>query len=275
MLPLGLLALGTVIGEARAQSCTTINALPYAITQPGTYCLAADQLTTLASGAAVTIQSDNVALDLGGRVIENVAGSSNTAIGISMPQDHVHVSVANGVVRGFDTGIRLGRQAAGLVDVNGVHVDRCLRIGISVVGHDSTIRSNFVSSTGGSTALPDAPATGIGCSGSGWRIFDNDVVNTFGGGGIGAVYGISINSFVNSTSDAIVERNRITNTATTPASYGIVTLNVSTSLVLANRIENTKFGIVYYQPATGKFRDNVTLNVGLVSSGGIDAGGNT
>jgi hypothetical protein len=95
---------------ADADSCTAITAVPFTISKAGNYCLTVDIATpsTFTSGDAITINSDNVIIDLDGHNLGNLpAGTGTTAIGISA-LDHNNITIFNGTVRGFNRGIRLG-----------------------------------------------------------------------------------------------------------------------------------------------------------------------
>ena len=277
LFPLALVALAALAGQARAQSCTAISVVPYTIAQPGTYCLAGNQTTAMAGGAAITILADNVVLDLGGYAIDNLAaGPSTGATAISMTQNHFNVTVKNGVLRGFDIGVRLGQQFARSCVVEGMRLDHCYRYPIWLYGYDSTVRGNFVSNTGGSTAFPNSSIAGISCIGDGLRILSNDVTNTLPPGS-GAAYGIAVNSTVGAATEVLVEGNRISNVANPmpQQTYGIILQNTSTALVIGNRLVGATFGIYYSAGAVGKFRDNVTFNIAQPFLGGTNAGGNT
>jgi hypothetical protein len=275
LLPLALLALFLVSDSARAQDCTPIDSLPYTITQPGTYCLTGNQSTSFASGAAITIQTDNVVLDLGAYMIDNTSVFSTTAIGVSMPADHTNVTVRGGMIRGFDAGINLGAKNARAMVVEGVRLDRCYRNAIVLDGHESTVRHNFISTTGGSNAFPNSIVIAISVNGSGLRILDNDVVNTIGGDGNGATIAILVNNWINATTDIVVEGNRITNQTVRVSSSGITVSNSSTALVIGNRITAVAVGVSFTGGAQGKYRDNVTFSVTTPFLGGTNAGGNT
>ena len=275
LLPIALLALFLVADGARAQECTTIDSLPYTITEPGAYCLAGDQYVSLSSGAAITIQADNVVLDLGAYVIDNLSVASSTAVAVSMPVDRFHVTVRGGVIRGFDAGIKLGVQNARLVLVENVRLERSYRTAIAINGHDSTVRNNVITTTGGSNVYQTATVTAIFCVGSGLRVLDNDISNTVGSEVSGSMYGILVNSSVNAASDVVVQGNRITNPQLRSSSYGIGVLNSSTALVIGNRITATSFGVAFGNGAQGKYRDNVTFNVTAPFSGGTNGGGNS
>ena len=76
-----LLAIASFSADSFGQ--TIIGSLPYTITAPGTYVLDSNLVYSSAAGAAITILSSNVTLDLGGHYIyypgtptSNVDGTS-------------------------------------------------------------------------------------------------------------------------------------------------------------------------------------------------------
>src|SRR5262245_29101354 len=81
-------ALGLAV-PARAETtrCTVIATLPATLTVQGIYCLISDFDLNLASGSAITINTNNVTIDLNGHKIGNMAAGPGTqARGISAVQ---------------------------------------------------------------------------------------------------------------------------------------------------------------------------------------------
>jgi len=275
LLPVALFALFVVADSARAQDATPINALPYTITQPGTYYLTSDQYTSFTTGAAITIQSDNVVLDLGNHAIDNFSVAAATAVAVLMPADQMNVTVRGGLIRGFDAGVKLGVKNSRILLVENVRLEHCLRSGIVINGHDSTVRNNFIAGTGGSVPFENGNVTAIFLIGDGLRVLDNDISNTVGPEGTGSIYGILVNSSVGASSDVLIQGNRITNPQPRPSSYGISVVNSTTALVIGNRISATVFGVSFGNGAQGKYRDNLTFNVTTPFTGGTNGGGNS
>lgn len=86
-------------------SCTPIAGAPVVITAPGRYRLSRNLAVT--GGNAITIQSDDVTLDLAGFVISSSAQPANgTAITIAGPRRNV--TVRNGAIRGLGGAQRCG-----------------------------------------------------------------------------------------------------------------------------------------------------------------------
>ena len=190
-------AAATLPGSATADETLLCNhhvvSLPYRITGPGHYCLARSLSTPAnpAYTAAITIDADSVLLDLNQFTLDGSAVGSATAMtGILGLADHRHITVRNGVVRGFFDGINL-YGAGGGHTVEHIWADHNYEAGIEVrsLGGRNLVRDNVVTDTGGSTNLNEFPggvanAFGISVNGSA-NVINNEVTHTFGmNGGI-------------------------------------------------------------------------------------------
>lgn len=81
---------------------TPISAVPYTITEPGSYYLTGN-MTMVAQGNAITIDADNVTLDLNGFTLDG-AGIGDSAVSVA-PENppHAAVIVRNGSARGWNS----------------------------------------------------------------------------------------------------------------------------------------------------------------------------
>lgn len=169
---------------------TNIPAVPYTITQPGYYCLAADLGYPNASGAAITIAADSVTVDLKGYRLWTPSGLSTSAIGIEAPAGRLRTTIRNGSVDGFKYGVLLRGQTIGAL-VEDLRVAWSTLIGIQV-GHGgpNTVRNCIVDQTGWTTT--DAPFTaGIWVTSSQSIVKDNTVSSVYPpSSGGGTAYGI-------------------------------------------------------------------------------------
>jgi hypothetical protein len=224
-------------------SCRPIRVpLPAVIAEEGVHCLTGNIATAMRQGVAIWIQSDNVVLDLNGFILEGLADrASTTALGI-FAGGQQNVTVRNGTVRGFYVGINV----FGLnTTVEGIRADRNTFMGISVIAAGAVIRGNHVIATGG-TGIPVAffpAARGIHVTGPAPRILNNDVT------------GIPDEPSARAT--------------------GIALVGVG-GLVVNNRIVSVERGIEFagFVTSDGKYRDNLTYDVAVPYTGGIDAGNN-
>jgi hypothetical protein len=239
-------------------SCVEINAMPANITAQGNYCLNFKNVNfALASGALITISTDNVMLDLNGATIDGLgAGDTVTGSYGIRAINRKNVTVRNGTVKGFTRGVELthtfGIDGSDVRPTHGLVVENIRAIGnkvtgIRVEGHASVIRDNHVSDTGGvSTAGSFFTTFGIYAGGTGLRILNNDVSHTQVNGD-GSAYGIYL-AHPTITREVMAVNNRITE-----AHHGI-------------------FGGVGVP--WGKYRDNITDNVTTPYTGGTDIGNN-
>ena len=236
-------------------SCREVTAFPANLVAPGVYCLSFKYIDfPLASGALITISADNVVFDLNGATLDGTPKGSAFSWGIRS-YGHSNITIRNGTIRGFNYGISLAAPL-GYVNttvrpshsflVENVRLIENRTAGIEVVGYDSVIRGNYIAHTGGS---PDPRLSGhawgmIG-AGDGLRVIDNDVththVNTAHSGGM------TTGIFLSGGSDMVVVNNRITE-----ANFGIFSGGLN----------------------WGKYRDNITVNVGVPYTGGTSIANN-
>ena len=237
-----VLAGGCIAGTAGAETtlCTEVTVLPYTITASGNYCLRMNW--TYGLGTAITINANNVTLDLNGFKLDGGTGGLGTTASGIYALDRKGIVVKNGVIRGFYGGINIARTAPGLSEghlVEDLHLVENRRRGVFVDGRGSVVRRCRVTSTGGSTANPNP--FGIFMIGEGAQTLDNSVINTYAGSG-----GIATGLHHNSASHQIAIGNRIVG-----ANVGLEMASVD-----------------------GKYRDNVVSDAGTPYLGGTDLGNN-
>lgn len=189
MLALATTALtGPAVADETHYCDRYVRSLPYTISAPGHYCFNQD-LSVPSNPTftiAITIDADSVVLDLNRFTLDGSAVGSGTAItGILGRANHSHITVRNGVVRGFFEAVNL-YGAGGGHTVEDVRADHNYEGGIRVLslGGRNVVRNNVVTDTGGSTnsnEFPggDANAFGISVNGSA-NVVNNEVTHTFG-----------------------------------------------------------------------------------------------
>ena len=111
---IGLMFLLSAAGAgAETINCTEIAKLPYIITAPGIYCLQSDLSTDIATGAAIEVAADDVVLDLNRHALDgSAAGASTEAYGV-YAFDRKNITLRNGTIRGFVSGVLLNGATAG------------------------------------------------------------------------------------------------------------------------------------------------------------------
>ena len=168
-------------------NCTGfVDALPAVISTQGTWCLRHDLSTAIASGAAITINANNVTLDCNHFKVGGLAaGNGSDALGL-YAHTRSNITVRNCSVRGFAEGLYLFGSGH-VVEHN--RFDNNLFRAIGVFGDGNRIVDNLVVDTGGREGF--ANAVGIEASAS---IIDNTVDGVFGVGANTYPTGISLYS---------------------------------------------------------------------------------
>jgi hypothetical protein len=216
-----LLAMAVMLGTPRAaraaesyDNCTGfINSVPAIISTQGTWCLKKDLTTAIASGAAITIATNNVTIDCNDFKLGGLpAGTGTQTFGI-YAEDRSNATVRHCNIRGFWFGLYFSGSdpfnTPGGHSVEDNRFDGNTQYGILVYGDGSIIRRNRVLDTGGST---------VGSSAAGIVATDNvDVIdNTVSGvaatsGSNGSATGIGANSNPNDHGSSSVSGNRVRN----------------------------------------------------------------
>jgi parallel beta-helix repeat protein len=226
-------------------NCTGfIDSLPAYISSQGTWCLRKDVGTSITSGAAILIETNNVTIDCNGFKIGGLAGGPGTmAIGIHPYAGLNNTTVRNCRVRGFWLGIATEGGGGHLIESN--QFDGNTEVGISVYSPNSTVRHNMVMDTGGGTATANG-AQGIVVSG-GVDALDNTVVGV-------------VSNDLQADNDA----------------RGIVAVDNEMGSVVGNRIRGLvpsgagpAFGILDFTTGYSVIRDNIVQGMGLSGSVGI------
>src|SRR4029453_8918589 len=179
------LALHATLTRAETAQCKEIPPLPATISSAGVYCLKSSRsVTEQLFFAAITINANNVVLDLNGFPLSGRGVPDSHDIGI-LCNNCRNVTVKNGTVQGFSTGIALGTLTPSTSWANVIEDIRPVRnsfIGILASGHGVRIRNNHIVLTGRS-AISDE-AIGISAQGTSIRVINNDIVTTRQPGGV-------------------------------------------------------------------------------------------
>lgn len=193
LLCLSLFALAvSVLSPARAEitQCTNITALPAVISTQGVYCLKQDLSTSIASGAAISINANNVTLDCNDWKIGGLAaGVATGASGVS--SGRLNTTIRNCGIRGFQTGINLWGGGGYLVEGN--RLDHNTHTGIHLLGDANVVRRNRITDTGGKPLSDES--LGMFVNARATLITDNLISNVFVTGdssGNGRAVGISM-----------------------------------------------------------------------------------
>ena len=254
-----------ISSHAVAQVAKRISSLPVVITKPGRYVLSKDLVLKKVADAAITINADDVQLDLGGHVISQTAEAGGNVYGIHSPF-RGGISVFNGTIRGFNFGIRINcfQSAATDSTIENLRVEACRSVGIAAAGLSGTVRRCVVTDTGkGGTNH----ATGISIDLGVATVIDNTVSGTVGA--TGHSYGI-----FGAAAAGVFENNRILNAPTAHGEIGIRLNGAQNGFVENNRICGFLKGIEFTPGAGAIYRNNLTTDCTTKYTLGTDAGNN-
>ncbi len=252
---------------ASAQTCTPITTVPTSITAPGRYCLTQSLSSTLASGAAISVNAADVHLDLQGFVLDGTAaGVASTANGIFHNSLLRGFELSNGTIRGFNAALNAGVYATNpnAVILQDLRIESSRGFGLIVVGDHSIVRRANVNRVVPQGASTNAQA--IVGFGNRIRLIDNDISDV-----VEAATGTGAGITCTSCIGAVYEQNRITGGAGAGTFRGIFA--GASSILRRNAVNNADEGI--RMSGTGsKYQDNMTTQVTTAFVGGTDAGGN-
>ena len=279
-------------GGAAGSGAGKISAVPFTISLPGVYCVTAKISSNLASGAAITINANNVVLDLNDFAIGNLgAGPSTAAIGI-FAVDRQNIVVRNGILRGFWAAVAfLNGTSVGLTTalssghlVDGVISDTSYAAGIAAQGPYVTVRNSKVMNTKGSNiASPPAPgatnqASGILVGpGSGVHVVNNAVLDTDCTNG--CIAGAKVRAIdANPSESPVISNNRLINGALATGSTTSTAIHFgggnngtgfsSNAFVGQNLLSNWATGIDFTNGSTGDIVENGSQGVATFNNAG-------
>jgi hypothetical protein len=257
-----LFSLNQLQPSADAADCTVISSLPYAISAPGKYCLDGD-LTSPNTSSVITINADNVILDLNGFTISS--GFFPPGPGIGTTPGHRSITIRNGTLKGFEEAIRLTFTRFAVIE--DIRVQSCFYIGINVSSSNGTmVRNNQIVDTVGTPSLGTGNVIALLVSGTANNILNNDIVDT-----TTTSSGVVADAIELNPSDrSVVENNRIEHTTGT-AIY--ISSSSGNAMIVNNRIVRSNTGIHFAGPS-GIYRDNIALGCDTPYSGGTNAGNN-
>jgi len=269
----GLLMASVCTLPVRAETidCTAITSLPYVIATQGVYCFTGNMSTSMTAGNAITINTNNVVIDLNGYKLGGQAAGSGTETNGIYAGQRKNITLRNGTIRGFYRGVFLDdtnpyTTSQGHV-VTGILADQSTFIGINLLGRGMTLRRNTVVDTGGSTVWPNA--SGIAVSGPGNNVLDNQVSTTMSVDN-GFAWGILLEN----ADYSMLMNNRVSEIVAPGSgnSNGISINNSNDVTARDNTITFADYGL-RYQHSTGKYMENLTNNISITAfTGGTAIG---
>ncbi|MDN5780723.1 MAG: right-handed parallel beta-helix repeat-containing protein [Luteimonas sp.] len=257
---------GTAHAAQSYDNCTGfIDSVPATISTQGVWCLRKDLSTNVGSGAAITINANNVTIDcndfkLGGLA----AGTASLASGISA-SNRQNATVRHCNVRGFFAGIDFRNGAGHLVEDN--RFDNNLFIGISIWGDNNLVQRNRVHDTGGGTnGFGDAIGIDVDAD-----VIDNTVEGVFGTAPTYSLFGIKLIG-----AGRVARNNRVRGMAPAGAglAYGIYTGYARITFDGNHVISEATISGTGIRGATSYCRNNTVAGFTTAASGCEDVGGN-
>jgi hypothetical protein len=248
-------ALSAPFSFGETENCTPITSLPSVIDAQGLYCLTGHLSTAITIGYAITINANNVVIDLNGwKLGGQAAGSGTQAKGIYSAASNI--TVKNGVVRGFYDGVFLTGRGARVEDLL---ADQNTHYGIHVEGLGALVKNNQIIDTGGSTTISNMSCWGISVNGPG-SLVEGNMVSGLAAIGNGGESGITV---WGNADNSVVRGNTVTDDsrpAGTGSSHGIRMSGALSVAVIGNSVTNFDYGVMYDNLADGTYAQNVTVN---------------
>ncbi|MCR5855629.1 right-handed parallel beta-helix repeat-containing protein [Mesorhizobium sp. J428] len=140
------LLLAASSASAEVVDCTPIETVPVVITAQGIYCLKHDLATSMTSGTAILVNTNNVTIEMNGFKLGGLGGGTNTtAYGIAS-YSRQNVTVRNGTVRGFYNNVYMSGGLGQIVE--DLRLDGARGNGLFLAGSNLIARNNFITNTG-------------------------------------------------------------------------------------------------------------------------------
>ena len=230
-----------LFGSASYAQCVPIAFAPTTISTSGAYCVTANLSSATIHAPAISVNASSVTLDFQGFRLRWTGSTSSGVAGVSIQPNKLNVTVRNGLVSGFTTGIE--SSAAGTIVEDMRLNNNDLGVAIRVGGEGSIIRRNSIRLGNGIQVEGSNDPSDVANTGS-VRIVDNDIFGPETAQGSNGSNGIYIQS--------------------------------KNAFVVGNRLGRLYTGIWFdvLRQATGKYRDNLNTNVTTPYQGGTDVGNN-
>ncbi len=140
----------TASANAETIDCTEITTIPTVITVQGVYCLKGNLLTSLTSGNAIDIQTNNVTIDFNGFKLGGLAAGTGTLARGVYAENRKNIVLRNGSIRGFYYGVYLDENAGTSSGhlLEDLILDGNRAVGVIVEGTGMVVRNNRIVNTG-------------------------------------------------------------------------------------------------------------------------------
>jgi hypothetical protein len=174
---------------------TVINSVPYTINAPGNYVLGSNLTYSSAAGAAITILSSNVTLDLAGHYLY-YPGTPTSNVGVYV-HNAGNVIIQNGVIAVFFYGVYL--EHTGGTALNSGDIVQDLRLTNVSLGVVLSTVTGSIARNNQMTSLTGGAGIGISISGSGGNLVSENVISGFGDGALGQGHNYFLENMVSNS----------------------------------------------------------------------------
>lgn len=238
-LPFLALALASSGARAETTQCIEITSVPVVLSTQGVYCMTQDLATAINSGAAITVDTNNVTIDCNGRRLGGLGGGPASMANGVLSLGRSNITVRGCRIRGFRNGVLLSGLGGPDASQSGIVVednqlDGNLRTGITVVADGSIVRRNSVTATG--TSEPITLAAGIQVA-NGVDVLDNTVDGVTGVGGPGGGSQLKAGIIASANERGVIGGNTVRRIVG-GSTFGILLSNPSAGVVAGNILMN-------------------------------------
>ncbi|MCB1907141.1 MAG: hypothetical protein KDH15_07210 [Rhodocyclaceae bacterium] len=261
----------TMAGAALAQTCTPVDFVPFTISSPGEYCLTQD-LSWTGTGPAISVEADNVTVDLQGYEMQGPHYGHVPANPVSLAilaDDVYNTTIRNGRISGFATGVSLrsGLPLTGGHIVENLNFNSIASAAISIGTRSTIVRNNRITRLDGNlqaNCVCTRAVHGI-TGGNVWGArTGNEILNNSITGYIGAndATGNSYAMAFGRSSSMRISGNYIQTDALSTKVRGIQLAFSSNVFITNNTFDRPNPAIEYVSGSTGKYSGNFSEQSG-------------
>ncbi|MDJ0613450.1 MAG: hypothetical protein QNJ29_07205 [Rhizobiaceae bacterium] len=230
-----MLIFGHIETRAETTECTEITSLPATITVQGVYCLKSDQSTNITNGSAITINTNNVTIDLNGWKLGGLAAGTGTFANGIYALDRKNITIRNGTIRGFSSAIHID----GMSDTSSGHL----------IEHILADSNRYI---------------GFQLEGSNLRVLNNSIINT----GPHDLFTVAYGMFINSAPNSYIHGNTVSVVDESLQAIGLRFTGADRSVIINNRVLDLKNGSNVVAGIQLLTSSRVFLNGNVLSTGG-------
>jgi hypothetical protein len=268
----------------RVEAQVSITKVPYTITKSGSYTLYYTTLKYSGTANAITVNADDVVIDLRGRTLQADPAQSlvNQTAGI-FANGRKNITIKNGRIKNFFRGIFLEGSPQGDSEghlVEGMEVIDSMFLGIQVKGNGCVVRRNFINKVGiggGSTSFMLQRFGIYAGPGAGMTISENRIFNVYRNETFNSY--ISAGIHLQDCYFSQIQGNELTTSdlSGTRCTYGIDMASGSSNIIARNTLTGQRTGIMISSTLPTVYRDNTVVGSNTayqIVSGATNGGGN-